>query len=84
MRVWAKKADADEGGSIVVVCSEVQLVADRLDRAIIRWALRQHKRLRGFKMRAISWFVDTKRKQPNIFAHWYERGAFSVGAMGAR
>lgn len=64
--------------------SEFQPVADHLDRTIIRWAMRKHKRLRGRKMRAISWLAGMKRKQPNMFTHWCGRGAFSVGAMGAR
>ena len=61
-----------------------QPVADHLDRAIIRWAMRKHKRLRGRKMRAISWLASVKRKRPTLFVHWSGRGAFSVGAMGAR
>jgi len=64
--------------------SEFQPVADHLDRAIIRWAMRKHKRLRGRKMRAISWLASVKRKRPTLFVHWSGRGAFSVGAMGAR
>ena len=64
--------------------SEFQPVADHLDRAIIRWAMWKYKRLRGRKMRAISWLAGTKRKQASMFAHWCGRGAFSVGAMGAR
>lgn len=64
--------------------SEFQPVADHLDRALVRWAMRKFKRLRGHKMRAISWLARVKQKRPALFAHWSGRGAFSVEAMGAR
>ncbi|WP_421842245.1 group II intron maturase-specific domain-containing protein [Marinobacter algicola] len=64
--------------------SEFLPVADHIDRAIIRWAMRKYKRLRGMKMRAISWLDRIRRKHPNLFVHWSGRGAFSVEAMGAR
>ena len=64
--------------------SEFQPVADHLDRLIVRWAMRKHKRLRGHKTRAFAWLDRVKRERPSLFAHWSGRGAFSVGAMGAR
>jgi len=64
--------------------SEFQPVADHLDRAITRWAMRKFKRLRGHKKRAISWLARIKQKRPTLFVHWSGRGAFSVEAMGAR
>lgn len=64
--------------------SEFQPVADHLDRIIVRWAMRKYKRLRGRKVRAFAWLARVKRKRPSLFTHWCGRGAFSVGAMGAR
>lgn len=64
--------------------SEFQPVAVHLDRLIVRWAMRKHKRLRGHKGRAFAWLDRVKRDRPRLFAHWCGRGSFSVGAMGAR
>tara|TARA_R110002074_G_scaffold71575_3_gene165409 strand:+ start:4908 stop:5165 length:258 start_codon:yes stop_codon:yes gene_type:complete len=41
-------------------------------------------RLRGKKMRTVSWLDRIKRKHPNLFVHWSGHGAFAVEAMGAR
>lgn len=64
--------------------SEFQPVADHIDRVIVRWAMRKFKRLRGHKIRAFLWLDRVRKKSPNLFAHWSGRGAFAVGAMGAR
>ena len=64
--------------------SEFQPVADYLDGMIVRWAMRKFKRLRGHKHRAFAWLEGRRRAQPALFHHWSGRGAFSVGAMGAR
>ena len=64
--------------------SEFQPVAEHLDGLIVRWAMRKYKRLRGHKTRAYAWLDRVKRKRPGLFVHWSGRGAFSVGAMGAR
>jgi RNA-directed DNA polymerase len=64
--------------------SEFQPVAEHLDRLLVRWAMRKHKRLRGHRTRAFAWLDRVKRKRPSLFVHWCGRGAFSVGAMGAR
>ena len=64
--------------------SEFQPVADHLDRAIVRWAMRKFKRLRGHKLRAVAWLEKVKAERPSLFIHWTGNGSFSVGAMGAR
>jgi RNA-directed DNA polymerase len=65
--------------------SEFQPVADHIDSHLVRWAIRKYKRFRGHrKFRAYAWLDRVKREQPGLFAHWTGRGAFSVGAMGAR
>lgn len=64
--------------------SEFQPVAEHLDRVIVRWAMRKYKRLRGHKTRAFAWLDRVKRERPDLFVHWCGRGAFSVGAVGAR
>ena len=64
--------------------SELQPLADCIDRLIVRWAMRKYKRLKGHKIRAFAWLDGVKRKQPALFAHWCGKGEFGVGAMGAR
>lgn len=64
--------------------SEFQPVAEHIDRVIVRWAMRKLKRLRGHKQRAFAWLDRWKKRRPTLFRHWTGRGAFSVGAMGAR
>ena len=41
-----------------------------LDKAIIRWAMRKFKRLRGHKKRAMAWLRAKQREKPSLFAHW--------------
>ena len=64
--------------------SEFQVVANHFDEIIVRWAVRKFKRLRGHKGRAYAWLDRQRRERPAAFAHRSGRGAFAVGAMGAR
>ena len=64
--------------------SEFQPLAEYVDRLIVRWAMRKHKRLRGHKTRAIAWLDRLKRRSPSLFVHWCGRGDFVVGATRAR
>jgi RNA-directed DNA polymerase len=64
--------------------SAFQPVASHIDTIIVRWAMRKYKRLRGHKLRAFAWLSRVKRERPDLFVHWSGRGAFTVGAMGAR
>jgi RNA-directed DNA polymerase len=41
-----------------------------VDRILVRWALRQYKRLRGHQRRAAHWLRRIARRQPDLFAHW--------------
>ena len=50
--------------------SAFMVVAGHLDKAIVRWAMRKYKRLRGHKKRAYSWLKSKRRNQPELFAHW--------------
>ena len=64
--------------------SEFQVIADHLDRVLVRWAMRKYKRLRGHPRRAVSWLRRQRRSQPSLFLHWNGRGDTAVGTMGAR
>ena len=64
--------------------SEFQPVAEHLDGIIVRWAMRKFKRLHGHKVRAHAWLDRVRRERPGQFHHWNQRGAFTVGTMGAR
>jgi hypothetical protein len=41
-----------------------------LNRALIRWATRKYKRLRGHPRRASQWVAAVARREPALFAHW--------------
>jgi len=45
-------------------------VAERIDRHLMRWALRKYKRLKGRKPRARAWLRGVRERQPGLFAHW--------------
>ena len=64
--------------------SSFQSIARHLDRVLVRWAMRKYKRLRARPGRAFAWLESVKAKRPGLFVHWTGRGAFAVGAMGAR
>ena len=46
-----------------------------LDFAIVRWACRKYKGLRGHKSRAFDWIKRLQQEAPNIWAHWWMLGA---------
>ena len=50
--------------------SAFEAIAYHLDSALIRWAMRKFKRLRGRKKRAHEWLAKQKRVRPKLFAHW--------------
>jgi len=58
-------------------------VADRLNMALARWAMRKFKRLRGHQRRARHWIGQVADGQPGLFPHWRVRFAASTGTMGA-
>jgi RNA-directed DNA polymerase len=41
-----------------------------LDIAIVRWAMRKYKRLRGHKKRTHAWLAAKRGTKPSLFAHW--------------
>jgi group II intron reverse transcriptase/maturase len=41
-----------------------------LDHALVRWAKRKYKRLRGHTKRAWGWLKSVRARQPNLFPHW--------------
>ena len=45
-------------------------LAERIDRRLMRWALRKYKRLKGRKPRARAWLRGVRQRQPGLFAHW--------------
>jgi RNA-directed DNA polymerase len=42
----------------------------QLVRALMRWAMRKYKRLRGHPQGATHWFGRIAQREPNLFAHW--------------
>jgi RNA-directed DNA polymerase len=41
-----------------------------LNRALVRWATRKYKRLRGHPKRARRWLGQIALREPSLFAHW--------------
>ena len=88
LQVLAKKIAPRVRGWMSYYClfrgSTFQVVANRLDQIIVRWAMRKYKRLRGHKTRAFAWLERVRRRTPDLFVHWCGRGRFSVEVMGAQ
>ena len=41
-----------------------------LDRALVKWARRKFKPLRGHRRRASRWLVGVRHRDPTLFVHW--------------
>jgi len=50
--------------------SAFDAVADYINRAIRRWAMRKYKTFRGRKTRAARWVTQIATQKPQLFAHW--------------
>jgi RNA-directed DNA polymerase len=51
--------------------SELYSIAARIDRHLVRWAMRKFKRLRGKPQRAWDRINAARQRQPRLFAHWH-------------
>ena len=45
-------------------------ILGQLDYALVRWAKRKYKRLKGSQEKARAWVKGVARRQPKLFAHW--------------
>ena len=59
-------------------------VAHHLNRALVRWAMRKYKRLRGHETRAWQWLAEQAKRRPGFFPHWRAGFVPHAGPMGAR
>lgn len=50
--------------------SAFEAVGNHINRAIVRWAMRKFKSLRGHKSQAMRWVKDSATARPYLFAHW--------------
>jgi group II intron reverse transcriptase/maturase len=50
--------------------SRVIPLCKRIDRHLMRWARRKHKRLERSDRRARAWLKDVRQVAPRLFAHW--------------
>jgi RNA-directed DNA polymerase len=50
--------------------SAFYVVGHHINRALVRWAMRKFKRLRGHKSRAIRWVKELAKARPQLFVHW--------------
>ena len=60
------------------------VVSKHIDAALVRWAMRKYKRLRGHKQRATAWLAAKRQQDPYLFPHWCPPKVSTGGAMGAR
>ena len=60
------------------------VVSKHIDAALVRWAMRKFKRLRGHKKRATTWLATKRQESPYLFPHWCPPEMTKVGTMGAR
>lgn len=58
-------------------------VADRLNLALTRWAMRKFRKLRGHQRRARHWIGRVANRQRGLFPHWRAGFVTSTGTMGA-
>ena len=42
----------------------------QLNRALVRWAMRKFKKLKGHRRRAEHWLGNVAKRQPQLFPHW--------------
>lgn len=55
----------------------------QIDRKLVLWLTRKHKRLRGHRRRASHWLERVARKETRLFAHWVLLwGQASMGRAG--
>jgi RNA-directed DNA polymerase len=50
--------------------SRLYTLADRIDMALMKWAMRKYKKLKGFSRRAKKRIRQYAEQQPNLFPHW--------------
>jgi RNA-directed DNA polymerase len=58
-------------------------IARHIDKALMRWAMRKFKQLRGHKRRALHWIGGLAARQPKLFPHWQAGYLPTTGTMGA-
>ncbi len=55
----------------------------QIDRKLVLWVMRKHKRFRGHRRRASHWLARIARKEAKLFAHWTLLwGQASMGRAG--
>lgn len=58
--------------------SAFNAIARHINRALVRWAMRKFKKLRGHKSRAVEWVERIAQQRPHLFAHWRAGHAFAA------
>jgi hypothetical protein len=51
--------------------------------ALVAWAMRKYRRLKGHKIRASRFLEQLSEKKPYLFVHWQKRHGRCVCLMGA-
>jgi RNA-directed DNA polymerase len=50
--------------------SAMRPTLNHFDRILVRWAMREYKKLKKHQRRACQWLKRIQQKQPGLFAHW--------------
>jgi RNA-directed DNA polymerase len=58
--------------------SAFNVVARHINRALVRWAMRKFKKLRGHKTRAVEWVERVASQRAHLFAHWRAGHTFAA------
>ena len=54
--------------------SALHSVLNHINMALVGWAMRKFKRLRGHRTRTHAWLKGVGRRNPGLFAHWHSQG----------
>ena len=51
--------------------SSLHPIMKHIDWKLVKWVSRKYKRMKGSQRRATKWLNRIKKKEPNLFAHWW-------------
>ncbi len=58
--------------------SAMYLTLEHINRRLVRWAMRKHKRFRRKPKAAAEWLREVAKREPKLFIHW-QMGIYPIG-----
>ena len=58
--------------------SAMYLTLEHINRRLVRWAIRKHKRFRRKPKAAAAWLREVAKREPKLFVHW-QMGIYPIG-----